>query len=699
VTPTGRFTIFAILVILAWTATNGYPQTPTPAFSIATTEATAISANSAELHGTINPVGTAAAWFDWGTSTALGNRTDGRTITGTTAQSLTATLRGLQPHTIYYYRATAYRSSDSTSALGDIRTFTTTDAAAAEVLTVVTNSASEITTNSALLNGTVNPGVSGTLAAGWFEWGTTTSLGTRTEIRTFTSVSSVTLAFTLRNLQPRTTYYFRANAYRPGGTSVLGTILSFTTTSETPNSLSITTSEAGDVTSNTAVLRAVVSGTAAGTGWFEWGSTTAVTSQTEVQRLSGSPATFAATLRGLQPRTTYFFRAVVSSEGTTTRSDVRTFTTTSETPGTITVTTNEASGVQSSSAELRGTINPGGTAVTAWFEWGSSSTLGNRTTAQRFDGNRESNYAYPLTSLQPNTAYYFRAVAQGTSGNPVMGETLRFATTRVASTTPETTAVEQGDIKSGYVIITPDSSSGAPTPTMTFGTISGGSVQSQAGIIPTYMTTDASMFIEVIPRISRNIGVAIANPGSSTTAVSLTLRDENGIIVGSPANVSVPARQQVAKFVNELFGTDTIGSGFRGSLRMQSSSPFAVVGLRFSGAVFSTLPVAVTAPVPGVASITLTAGSTANTPQAGSVGGSTALIIPQFAIAGGWATQIALVNNTISTIVGRIDVFDTAGNALAANLNGETRSTFTYSIPVGGTFVLAPRDSNGQSPF
>jgi hypothetical protein len=155
----------------------------------------------------------------------------------------------------------------------------------------------------------------------------------------------------------------------------------------------------------------------------------------------------------------------------------------------------------------------------------------------------------------------------------------------------------------------------------------------------------------------------------------------------------------VAKFVNELFGADTIGTGFRGSLRLQSSTPFAVIGLRFSGFVFSTLPVAVTAPVAGVPSWTLAAGTLPNTPDAGTVGGSNALIIPQFAMAGGWATQIALVNNTTSTLVGRIDVFDTEGNPMGVNLNGETRSTFTYSIPVGGTFLLAPRDSNGQSPL
>jgi hypothetical protein len=270
----------------------------------------------------------------------------------------------------------------------------------------------------------------------------------------------------------------------------------------------------------------------------------------------------------------------------------------------------------------------------------------------------------------------------------VRGAVRSFTTGRVSSTAPQTiTEVEQGAIKSGYVVITPDDSSNAPTPTLTFGLVSRGLVQSQAGIIPEPMTTDASMFVEVIPTISRNIGVAIVNPGSLVNAVSFTLRDEDGITLGAPATVSIQPHQQVAKFVNELFGADTIGTGFRGSLRMQSSAPFAVVGLRFSGYVFSTLPVAAAVPVPGVPSI-----------SAG-VGGSNALIVPQFVISGGWASQIALVNNTGATVSGRIDVFDASGNPMAVGLNGETKSTFTYSIPVGGTFLLTPRDSNGQSPL
>src|SRR5262249_26821631 len=158
-------------------------------------------------------------------------------------------------------------------------------------------------------------------------------------------------------------------------------------------------------------------------------------------------------------------------------------------------------------------------------------------------------------------------------------------------------------------------------------------------IIPTMMATDASMFVEIIPSISRNIGVAIANPGGGTNAVTLTLRDESGIVLGSPAIVSVAPHQQVAKFVSEVFGADVISNGFRGSLRMQSAMPFAVAGLRFAGSIFSTLPVAVTAGVPGVPTITLTAGTSPNFPAAGTVGGNTAISIPQFAMSGGWATQ------------------------------------------------------------
>src|SRR5262249_41254768 len=147
------------------------------------------------------------------------------------------------------------------------------------------------------------------------------------------------------------------------------------------------------------------------------------------------------------------------------------------------------------------------------------------------------------------------------------------------------------------------------------------------------------------------------------------LHDEDGSVVGSPVVVPIPARQQVSKFLNELFGADTIGTEFRGSVRMQGETPFAAIGLRFSGSLFSTLPVSITTAAAGVPVRALTAGATSNIPLAGNAGGSAAVIIPQFAISGGWATQIALVNNATSLMAGRLDVFDVFGNPMGVKLN------------------------------
>jgi len=249
-------------------------------------------------------------------------------------------------------------------------------------------------------------------------------------------------------------------------------------------------------------------------------------------------------------------------------------------------------------------------------------------------------------------------------------------------TVPPTTAplpiseIEQGTVRSGYAVITPDVNSAAPSPTVTFGMVSGGAVQSQAGILPLPMMTNASLFVDVVPAIGRDLGVAIANPAVIANSVTLTLRDQSGTVAGTPLTIVLKPQQQLAKFVSELL-PGTTGSAFRGSLELQSSTPFAVLGLRFSGSEFSTLPVTGTA----------------------AAGTNTSIVLPQFAMSGGWATQFALVNNSSGQVNGRIDIFDNSGNPMSVTLNGAKQSTFSYTIPAGGTFLLAPRDQNGQSPF
>jgi hypothetical protein len=75
------------------------------------------------------------------------------------------------------------------------------------------------------------------------------------------------------------------------------------------------------------------------------------------------------------------------------------------------------------------------------------------------------------------------------------------------------------------------------------------------------------------------------------------------------------------------------------------------------------------------------------------------MIFPQFVIGGGWASVLTLTEVTGQATTGRIDIFDSSGQPLPLNLNANTQSTFRYAIPPGGVFVLAPRNSSGQSPF
>jgi len=237
--------------------------------------------------------------------------------------------------------------------------------------------------------------------------------------------------------------------------------------------------------------------------------------------------------------------------------------------------------------------------------------------------------------------------------------------------------VESGQVRSGYVVVTPDSGSPAPLSTLTYGIVHNAIVQSQAAILPAPLTTQAPLIVDVVQTIGRNLGVAIANTSGTAALISFTLRNEDGTLAAVPATVSIAPQNQIARFVTELFPGNTVGAAFRGSVTVQSSVAVSIIGLQFSGQAFSTLPISA-AP--------------------GSVSGN-AIVFPQFAIAGGWATTLGLLNSSSNAISGRVDVFDQSGNPLTVSLNGFTQSTFRYSIPSGGALLLAPRDSNGQSPF
>lgn len=247
--------------------------------------------------------------------------------------------------------------------------------------------------------------------------------------------------------------------------------------------------------------------------------------------------------------------------------------------------------------------------------------------------------------------------------------------------------VAQVNVRSGYILVTPDTSSASPDTTLTYGFSSNGTLQSECSLTNEPLTTDASVFVETLLASGRGFGVALQNPWDNANSTTLTLRNTDGSVKGSPVTINLQPREQIAKFVSEIFPNS---DNFTGSLQFQSSLPISASGVRFSGNVFSSAPFVHKQDVAGLPTRILTGTSIPFAPHPGEVGGAAAAIFPQIAMGGHWATQVALVNTGNSTISGRVDVFDAAGNPMPVTLNGLFQSTFLYSIPPGGTAVYSP---------
>jgi hypothetical protein len=253
---------------------------------------------------------------------------------------------------------------------------------------------------------------------------------------------------------------------------------------------------------------------------------------------------------------------------------------------------------------------------------------------------------------------------------------------------------DKAPVQAGYVVVTPTGGTSTGLVAFeTFGLRHGENVAAQAGVMPPGLTTSAFLFVDSSGRLSKNLGVAIVNPHSTNLNLAMTLRKSDGTQVGS-ATLTVPARQQVSKFVTELFPSQSsVPSDFVGTLTLTSTGsgalPFSAIGLRFRGQNFSTIEVTNLAPA-----------TTALPTLATGIGGTGAILLPQFATGGGWATQIVLANSGTASITVRVDLFKSDGALLSAALNGTTATSFTnLTIPAGGVLTLAPRNANGDDDF
>ena len=118
--------------------------------------------------------------FQWGTTTSYGHTTPTKTQTGNTSRPITANISGLSASHLYHFRIVA--TNGGGTSFGPDRTFTTLSATGPPVVT--TNPATNVTTSSARLNGSLDP--HGLRTTVYFKWGTTTRYGHTTAMQTQT---------------------------------------------------------------------------------------------------------------------------------------------------------------------------------------------------------------------------------------------------------------------------------------------------------------------------------------------------------------------------------------------------------------------------------------------------------------------------------------------------------------------------------
>ncbi len=293
-----------------------------------TGSAAQVTATGAQVTASVNPDGQATTYaFQYGTSTDYGSQSaTAHAGSGTSSESVHATLGGLVSGTTYHYRVVATNPSGTTA--GSDTTFTTDRTPPA----VAASPPSLVTSGAATLTGTVNPHGKATAYA--FEYGPTAGYGLQSATTQAGSGSgNVTVHASLSGLVPGTVYHFRLVATSSDGTAA-SPDAAFSTTGDQPAPGGplpvVSEAAAAKITANSVQLNGAINPEGPRTTWyFQYGLTGYYGMQTSPRMTSGLGARpVNTTLNGLQSGTTYHFRLVaVSASGLYVGPD-HTFTTT-----------------------------------------------------------------------------------------------------------------------------------------------------------------------------------------------------------------------------------------------------------------------------------------------------------------------------------------------------------------------------------
>jgi hypothetical protein len=393
--------------------------------ALRTEAADEITRTGAELHGSYQGTGEADHWwFEWGTSPASLNESsvsEEETATGHTAISTSA--EGLEPDTIYYFRASAENAASEVSH-GEIQKLKTAPA----VASLETEPVTEVKPHAAQLNASYVG--DGTPTEYFFEWGTHRVYGNTTPVEAASASGPQSLVpGQLTGLELEKVYHYRIVA-----TDALGTTYGADMSFKTRPAVAGLEFSVSDLESHSATLHAQFTGNGDNTTYFyKWGASTqyeGATSPTMESSATGVTQLTPYHLEGLVPGTVYHVQIVAqNSEGVTKTADA-TFATPPAVRGLKTL---PATNIGQEGIQLNAEFTGNGQDTQYYFEYGTNTNYGHKTAIPPADAGSPAQgeikeLSATITDYLAYTTYHYRVVAVNdegeTNGNDVMVETL-----------------------------------------------------------------------------------------------------------------------------------------------------------------------------------------------------------------------------------------------------------------------------------
>ncbi|MCQ2077201.1 MAG: DUF1566 domain-containing protein [Bacteroidaceae bacterium] len=357
-------------------------------------------------------------WSTTSNPTISNSKVEGGKALGTYACNMT----GLSPSTTYHVRA--YATTNVSTSYGAEKTFTTT----AGTPTITISTPTKVLTKSFVVSANITNDGGYPITVRGVCWSSTNTHPSLSDSHVEVGTGSGSFSQIISNLQANTTYYVCAYA-----TNSIGTVYSTIITQKTGDGLQgvhFATNNVTDIRATSATCKVIVDYNYSDAPILSegccWSFSTSTPTISDAKTDNGQATTsFTSTFTNLQPSTTYYVRAyITTSYGTTYSANYLTFTTTDGLP---TVSTNEitTANVTSSSFTCGGNvIDAGDATITSrgicWNTTGTPTT----TDAHSTNGTGIGSFTHTVTGISTHTkTYYIRAYATNKYGT-AYGETI-----------------------------------------------------------------------------------------------------------------------------------------------------------------------------------------------------------------------------------------------------------------------------------